>query len=559
MRRFTAFVWTLVLVAVPSFARAQVNPGDPSGVGDPTGALPAQPSQTGQKQPETHAASGAEGLAELPTEEAQLPEKPNVVPKQLRKKIGTDAEEDEYELGKSPLITRRWYGPYYEEESGDYRFRTIFPPLWADRKQGDDYSMLLGLSYFHRRSPKQDADVVFPLFWKLRDEDTHTTIVGPVMHRESPVGHDNWFAPFYFEGSGEDGLEYFHLPPLLTFHHRTARDGFSMAGPLYCRWKGGARCDARTADEIDYGVAPFYLYHRDDDVEWEVIPPLLHYYRYTERGDAKLDVWGPLWMESDREGGVFNILPIFWHNWGKNEAHTTLFPLFHYGYSGTSKTIATPLFVHHTDDEGATTFATYIYAQHRGRTKLDMVTPLFWQYQDPDVDLYRLLIVPLFYYNTSPRSDDIAVFPFFARFHRHNIYDELWITPLFRHRTDFTGWETDIFPFFFMGREQSSTHLVVAPILWDFASPNDRATVVFPVYWRFSDRKHIYQLVGNTYYYEEKVRGGSEWEFHFFPVFSYGESPTGHWWNVLFGLAGYTRQGTMAKMRLGYIPITLSE
>jgi hypothetical protein len=55
------------------------------------------------------------------------------------------------------------------------------------------------------------------------------------------------------------------------------------------------------------------------------------------------------------------------------------------------------------------------------------------------------------------------------------------------------------------------------------------------------------------------VPGGSDWEFHFFPLFSYGQSPTGHWWNVLYGLAGYTREGATSKMRLVYIPIPLSK
>lgn len=66
-------------------------------------------------------------------------------------------------------------------------------------------------------------------------------------------------------------------------------------------------------------------------------------------------------------------------------------------------------------------------------------------------------------------------------------------------------------------------------------------------------------LVGNTYYGSKRVRGGQDWQFHFFPLFSYGETPNGHWWNVLYGLAGHTQEGTLSKMRLGYIPITLSE
>ena len=45
---------------------------------------------------------------------------------------------------------------------------------------------------------------------------------------------------------------------------------------------------------------------------------------------------------------------------------------------------------------------------------------------------------------------------------------------------------------------------------------------------------------------------------HVFPAFSYGETPNGHWWNVLYGLAGYTRRGDFAQIRTLWIPITVS-
>jgi hypothetical protein len=38
-----------------------------------------------------------------------------------------------------------------------------------------------------------------------------------------------------------------------------------------------------------------------------------------------------------------------------------------------------------------------------------------------------------------------------------------------------------------------------------------------------------------------------------------GETPAGHWWNLLYGLAGYTQEGTMSKMRIAYIPFKLSD
>jgi hypothetical protein len=133
------------------------------------------------------------------------------------------------------------------------------------------------------------------------------------------------------------------------------------------------------------------------------------------------------------------------------------------------------------------------------------------------------------------------------------------VTPLFRHVGDVTGWETDIFPLFWMGRKEQSSHLVIAPVLWDFASPHQRITVAAPFFFRWMDDSTITQVAFNTYYREKKVPGGTDWEFHFFPLFTYGQSPTGHWWNVLYGLAGYTQEGTMSKVRALYIPIKLSD
>jgi len=116
-----------------------------------------------------------------------------------------------------------------------------------------------------------------------------------------------------------------------------------------------------------------------------------------------------------------------------------------------------------------------------------------------------------------------------------------------------------VHPFLYVGRNALDTHFVLAPFFWDFATPKSRSTVAFPVFWRFSDEKEVTQLVGNVYYHEKKLRSGLDWEVHIFPAFSYGETPNGHWWNVLYGLAGYTRNGTATTVRTLWIPTKLSE
>jgi hypothetical protein len=230
----------------------------------------------------------------------------------------------------------------------------------------------------------------------------------------------------------------------------------------------------------------------------------------------------------------------------------------HYGWSGNSSLFVNPFYLYQKGEDGDSTFVTYLYARHRGRTKLDMITPLYWHYQDPDIELDEQLLFPIFYKRTSPRESNYAVFPFWGHFERFGISETTFVTPFFQHSTDLRGWSTNLHPIFYLGRDGADTHLVVAPFFWDFATATSRATVGFPVYWRFADDTSVSQLVVNTYYHERKVARGLDWELHFFPLFSYGETPHGHWWNVLYGLAGYTRRGDFAQVRTLWIPITLT-
>ena len=64
------------------------------------------------------------------------------------------------------------------------------PPVWAERKQPSrtdklklDRASLFGGVYYNRRSAERADDVLFPLFWNLRDLEhkTRTTIAGPLV------------------------------------------------------------------------------------------------------------------------------------------------------------------------------------------------------------------------------------------------------------------------------------------------------------------------------------------------------------------------------------------
>ncbi len=522
---------------------------------------PAKPKKK-SNEPETHAASGASDEVVSPGAEPTLPAEPLAIPKSVENRIGSDAALDDPEVGRGPETSRHFYGLYYAERSGDYHFHTLFP-LWFERKQPSledptktDRASLYGGFFYDRRSATHSDDILFPLFWNLRSPTSRTTVVGPFVNRRAPGETDNWFAPLYFTGTRPHG-GYTVIPPLLTSLHSDEKGGFNLIGPAFCTWTGGATCDTRTATNIDLGIAPFYFHGQTEESSYDLVPPLLHYHADDSKAESWIDVWGPVIRRHTEKRDALHILPLYYSLWGENERHTTLLPFFHYGHTPTSSLFINPLYYLSKDDTDGTTFITWGYAQHRGRTKLDMITPLYWHYQDPDVGLDEQLLFPFLYSKTSPRETNQAFFPFWGHFERYGMSETTFITPLFMHQKDLRGWSTNLLPIAFFGRDGTDTHTVIAPVFFDFASTSSRATIGFPIYWRFSDDESVAQVVANTYYHEKHVTHGLDWEFHFFPLFSYGETPSGSWWNVLYGLAGYTRRGENVQVRTLWIPINV--
>ena len=369
------------------------------GGGPPQGKKKAPEKKRNDDEPEMHAAPGASDEDVGSGSEPALPADPLTVPAHIDARIGTDTPLDDQEQGRDDAegaTKRNFYGVYYTEQSGKYGFRSTLPPLWMQRTQPSrtnpavpDVGNLYGMLYFNRRSAERADDILFPLVFNLKDlkEKSRTTIVGPVMNRTAPGETDNWIAPLWFSGTRKDG-GYKLVPPLLYYSKVDATGGLTIAGPGYCKFKGGSRCDTRTATEIDLGVAPFYFYGQNRESAYELVPPLLHYYDYNDRDLSWTNVWGPYYRSHTQKRDVLHLLPIYWSIKKPNGGHhTTLFPLFHYGEEDGSSLFVNPLYLTSSSKEGAKTFVTWGYARYRGRTELDMITPLYWHFRDPDAKI----------------------------------------------------------------------------------------------------------------------------------------------------------------------------
>jgi hypothetical protein len=501
------------------------------------------------------------------------PADPLAMPEGINDRIGTDYD------GKPPSPTGTnevQLFPVPQERRGDYRLRLI-PPLYLEHSRGLDPSTggetpktdterLIALMFYQRRSPKLDMDVLFPAFWRVRDRENHVLVLGPIAHREAPEEHDNWLAPLVFEGSRKDG-GYIHVPPLLLTSHSNEKGAFTVWGPYF---------RDRTAKDIDWGLVPFFFHGDNGDEDgarrtYSLIPPFLYFHSEHELDESALTVVGPVITRSNPKRNIFDVAPLFFsingrpETGGVKEAHYTLFPLFHYGTSPdqtlfvlpgylrrvtkTADTMLTPFYSHATTRNGATSL-----------TMAGPILPIYYRNTDVDVGYSALGIFPLFYKSSSPTGNTFAI-PIFARSESYNVSRTYWVFPSLVYERNVTGWEVDLHPLVYVGRDKDSSHTVLAPIFWDFASKKSRTTIGFPLFWRFADTNDgtITQVAANTLYREKPAVGGKDWQFHLLPLFSYGQSPAGSWWNVLFGLAGYDHDGPVTKIKALWIPITVSD
>ncbi len=568
MKRLFTIVATLLVLALAPDALAQKGQG-------PTQSGPTRTKRPGPRgqQPgpdDDQGTSPAARPAAEPT--AQAPSDPLAMPEGLEDRIGSDYD------GKPPSPEgklEKSYFPLFQERKGDYRLRLV-PPLYLEHTRGldpetgaatdkTDRESLAALLFYQRRSPDHDADVLFPLAWRIRERQNHVFVLGPIAHREAPEEHDNWLAPIFFQGSRKDG-GYLHTPLLLTTAHWGDKSAFQITGPFF---------RDRTEKDVDWGVVPFYFHGDNGDEDgarktYSLVPPLLFFNRTREIDESRLTVVGPVINMSSPKRSVLDVAPFFFSingrpaTGGVNEFHYTLFPLFHYGRDPERSLFVLPGYIRRVTKD-ADTLVTPIYThttQRKDSAKMTMVgpiAPIYYRETDIDVGYSALGIFPLYFGSHSPTGRTFLT-PIYGRWESYNVSRTNWVFPSLVFGTDTKGWEVDIHPVVYLGRSERSTHTVLAPVLWDFANPKGRTTVTFPFYWRFAENadESVTQVALNTLYRQKRVYGGLDWQFHILPLLSWGGSPTGSWFNLLFGLLGYDKDGPTTKIKTLWIPITVA-
>ncbi len=323
---------------------------------------------------------------------------------------------------------------------------------------------------------------------------------------------------------------------------------------------GGLGFYDRTNSAVDWAVVPFVFGGKNTEnlTRYFLIPPLLTYHSANDDLNTQTTVVGPVLYKTSPKSTVLDVFPLFLHNHGEDYSSTTLLPLFHRSWDKDKSLWITPIFLSAKDKEGST-LVTPIYSRYRGRTQLDLagpVIPLFAHYVDPDVYKESWLFGPV--YTSNDPTGYSLVTPLFGQWREYGVSRTTWIFPTIVHSTEVDGWSLNIHPLFYFGRDKDSSHTVIAPFWWDFASPKKRTTIGFPIFWRFRDEEGITQVALNTVYLERPSSKGPNWDFYFAPLFHVGDYPNGSAWDVLFGLVGYKHVGTHKQLKLFWYPIDLT-
>jgi hypothetical protein len=539
---------------------------EPSETNDAAGAL--------ADEDESFASGGSQAPAEDSAESREQP----LTDEQRARMVTTEGELAD----ANDRAPRRFFFPPYLREWGPQHDTTVLFPLYL-RSRVRDTSWLLIPPYFRLRSPMANTDAFFPLVFhtagRRGDGSTYsTTVVPPVwLHRSQGPDHARVLAhgvfPFYsyHESFGRNGrLEGEHLviPALLTVH-RWTRTSQQTITPLFQYVRDGSNVTWTAGP-----VVPLVARHSSPSLHWTLIWPLLFFHRNAVDDNRQLTVVGPFWTEQTSNGTSVNFAPLFFHGHGRGWARTTVFPLFHTEHSREHFTFAT-LLGGYTRVRDESTLVLPFYQNHRGTTAFDSVAPLFYYGRNRYTGTSTIQVLN-FVHSTRPTGSTTVLFPLFAHIHEEGRFDTT-ITPVFGHSYDQmrrlriviaanVHFESspahrvfNIYPLLYTAAGRGWHHNVFFPFVWDLGNRDEgrQTTVLFPFYAHVGDRRgYTRWAFPNVIWWRHGSDETLSWGYDIAPFFQYGEPRRGdYYWSVLYGLAGYRRQGSYEQTRVFWASI----
>ena len=260
------------------------------------------------------------GGAVAPDPGAPAPAEPAGDPARVKERIGTDSRPtsaDRPGTGARPT-ERDFYGPYYEEKSGKYRFRTLLPPLGRaemPRRSRQHLRLLLqpprqGARRRRRSSPSSGA---------CATTRPTTTVVFPFMHREREATKDaarrattTGSSPSPSRARAADGSGYFHVPPLLAYNAAQRQERPQRRRPDVLQVEGRPRLRPPHRRLDGHGPArPSTSTGRTRTASTRSSRRCSTIIATDELGDKSTNLWGPVLLQHSPEKEVVDVLPLF--------------------------------------------------------------------------------------------------------------------------------------------------------------------------------------------------------------------------------------------------------
>ena len=222
---------------------------------------------------------------------------------------------------------------------------------------------------------------LFPLFKYKRDGD-RAQVLTP---------------PFYLDRDGDKSRGYF-----ANFFWSRDKEGNAKTVFFPLSWR------FRTADSLTTVVPPLIAFHKDTESRFSLVAP---FYFRRQKGDDVLKIIPPFMSRVTPERTWKGLFFLYWRTSRPDRDAVTLLPLFRLSHFPGGRSVYLPGFYHLREGAETQGVAGIYLWDHRGKTRYDILPPLYWDFRRPTWQVKTLFPAYRF------RNEDIlekGFFPLFA-------------------------------------------------------------------------------------------------------------------------------------------------
>jgi hypothetical protein len=303
----------------------------------------------------------------------------------------------------------------------------------------------------------------------------------------------------------KEGPTTYFLP---LYFARRGVPGYRVFAPFYFHFWG-------TEDKSRI-VAPFY-WHFEDHLKRRTVTVVIPYVHTEEPGAESWAIW-PLFYRSTKFGWAAPLLGSFKIETPEEKKSWGLYAFLYLWSRSPQKSwdVAIPLFASKRSEASAFTWT--------------LPLNFYWRSGSDK----NLLVPPLFYYGSDPKSSTFA--------------------SLFGYRSSAEGGASkgSFLWVYWYGRRSDSNYDVLLPLVWSFRSPQSNTTVLFPLVLHFRRAESRFNAVLPLWYSASNDKKGTGFSL-FLPFFFSKHSDFGrsHMW--LTPLGGYKRDDEQGSSALTFI------